>query len=121
MCFEKPTAKIWVCALFSVVIVGFLMEHLATASTDAEHEKRARALMRRRLDFEVIAALDTDGDQKLDRTEYVLGMLTAAGVLTEEDWKPWMERFDELDITRTGVLDRSDFRDSATDLAVETE
>ena len=96
-------------ALFSVVIVAALMGSLATASKEAAHERKARALMRRRVDLTMISALDTDGDGKLDRAvtprpmlllrlepcgltywsslstpqEYVVGMLQALGVITE--------------------------------------
>ena len=69
--------------------------------------KRARAL-NRELDPSIIDKLDTSKDGKVELAEYVLGMLQLLEVVKEEDVKPLIARFQELDRDGSGYLDRGD-------------
>lgn len=55
----------------------------------------------------MITSMDKDGDG-VDRGEFVCGMLVAMGVVDEADVLPILQRFDELDVDRSGRLDPDD-------------
>ena len=101
--------------LFATIIGTILRAH-GRRSVDA---KRLR-LIERQLDEELIVALDRDGNG-VDKAEYVLGMLTNLGLLSQDDYMPFVKQFDALDKTGDGLLTTCDLRDIARSNRVAME
>lgn len=93
----------------SVVLFGMIIGSILDALDRRALEAQKRKFLQRQLDVELITSLDKDGNG-VDRAEFVLGMLVALGTLTEEDYKPFMAQFDELDVNNDHTLSKEDLR-----------
>ena len=72
-----------------------------------DNEAKKEEMLRRQVDEDLITSLDKDGNG-IDRTEYVLGMLVALGTVSEADYRPFLENFDQLDTMGDGLLRKED-------------
>jgi len=93
--------------LLSVTRVGSLRGTIRAA-----RERRTQALtkaemLRKELDEDLIAQLDRNGDG-VDQTEFVLGMLETLGVISKEDYEPFLTQFAEMDKDKSGRLTKDD-------------
>jgi potassium channel subfamily K len=61
-----------------------------------------------KLTLEHLAALDADGDGRVDREEYVFFMLKEMGLVNQEELDELFRQFDALDLSRSGYLDHED-------------
>lgn len=68
-------------------------------------------LLRKQLDVKLITSLDRDG-MGVDKLEFVMGMLIMMGVevagqaLTWDSVKPFLVKFDAMDTTKSGRIDK---------------
>ncbi|KAJ8610821.1 hypothetical protein CTAYLR_006459 [Chrysophaeum taylorii] len=90
----------------SVVAVGAALTNLSNAHADAAQERKERALLAK-FDMDMIRSLDTNGDG-VDRNEYILGMLQAMELVSNEKIKLYSDQFDEYDADGSGLLDADD-------------
>ena len=93
--------------LLSVVLFGGVLGTILDGFARRVHATKKEEMLHKTLDEKLIVALDRDGDG-VDRAEFVLGMLQLLGVVTEEDYAPFLEQFDELDATGDGHLTHDD-------------
>jgi len=57
-----------------------------------------------------LQAMDRDGNGEVDRSEFVTYMLLAMQKVTSDDIDMLNAAFDQLDVTQTGTVNRSDVR-----------
>lgn len=95
--------------LASVLLFRSVLQTILDGYERRRKAIRKREMLRKQLDEELIASLDTDGDG-VDKTEFVLGMLEVLGVLQKDDYKPFLEQFARLDANGDGTLTRADLR-----------
>lgn len=95
--------------LVSVVIMALAIGQLSSVAFELAQEKKKQRLLSAKLNPEMIAAMDLNGDG-VDRYEFVIGMLKLLDQLSEEQVAPWSARFDELDEDGSGLLDEDDLR-----------
>ena len=94
----------WLAALFSQI-------HQSIEKRALQLERAS--LLTKPLQREMLVGLDKDG-KGIDVLEFVIGMLQLLGVelcgerLSWDDVRPFMKKFDELDITKTGRITKSD-------------
>ena len=62
----------------------------------------------RSLDETMIRSLDMDGDAKLHKSEFALGMLLKLELVDRADIQPFFDRFDELDTDGSGEINAED-------------
>lgn len=93
--------------IFSVLLFGAIIGSVLGALDRRVAEAKKEKMLNKQLDLELITALDKDGGG-IDRAEFVLGMLVALGTITEEDYQPFMQQFDALDVNGDKKLDKDD-------------
>jgi voltage-gated potassium channel Kch len=93
--------------LLSCGVVGSAIANIAGAKEDTKRELKQRNLLRKKLDLDMIQALDKDGNG-VDRAEFVVGMLMAMDLVDEEVTTQLLYRFDQLDVDGSGTLDKDD-------------
>ena len=96
--------------LVSVVIFGSLLGTIVGALDMRVQMQKKAQMLRKQLDMELITSLDRDGDG-VDKTEFVCGMLEVLGVISKEDYEPFVQQFHELDKTKDGRLKKDDLVD----------
>mmetsp|Transcript_110767 Transcript_110767/g.192017 ORF Transcript_110767/g.192017 Transcript_110767/m.192017 type:complete len:984 (-) Transcript_110767:192-3143(-) len=93
----------------SVVSVSVAASQIGTVAVDIKLARRTRELLQRKLDQNMIVALDRDGNG-VDKWEFTIGMLILMETLSEEQVEKWVTRFDELDVNGSGKLDEADLQ-----------
>jgi len=106
------------CACYALVVVGAVgasFAGIAGAREEAQLEVRRRALLRRRLDADMIKGLAQRWGGKREgkvvevgRAEFLAGMVAAMGLALEDELEALLRRFDELDADGSGLLDEKD-------------
>jgi len=92
----------------SVCVVAGALGSIAAINIEKAADEKKIANLTRKLDFNMIREMDTDGDG-VDKLEFLVAMLVQTGrVDKEEDIDPWLKRFDELDKDGSGRLDEED-------------
>lgn len=99
-------------ACSGVVIIGQYIDSIYMLIEKRVLHVRARNQLQKELDGDLIATLDADGNG-VDKTEFVVGMLVLLDMVSEEDVKPFLDRFDELDKDGSGKLDHRDLAEYA--------
>lgn len=111
---EQP-ARLWavVHILFSTSWLAALVSHVNTLSTERRSLLQRADLLQRQLDPALVDSLDKDGEG-VDKLEFVIGMLVTLGVevcgepLTWSQVRPFLTKFDQLDVSRNGRLTKDD-------------
>ena len=104
--------------LTSVSLLGSLISEIfSLQSKRADILKRA-AMLKRRLDPDLITSLDTDGGG-VDKTEFVVGMLVKLELVDQKDVEPYLKQFAKLDVDGSGMLTHEDLEAAA--LAMEAK
>jgi len=104
--------------LSSCVIVALSVGNLATIALDMKSDEKRTTLRLRKLDFNFIRELDT-GDNGIDRLDFLVAMLVQLELVDKDrDVKPWLEKFDQLDKNKSGVID---FDEAIADLEREEQ
>jgi len=93
--------------VFSVMLLGSIIGTILDAYARRVTASKKDEMLRKKVDVEAIAALDRDGNG-VDKAEFVLGMLQLLGVLSEEDYAPFVLQFEHLDKANDGLLSRAD-------------
>lgn len=92
----------------SVCVVAGALGSLGAIAIEMEADKKKLESLNRKLDFNMIREMDTDGDG-VDKCEFLVAMLVQNGICDKEnDIDPWLKRFDELDKDGSGRLDGDD-------------
>jgi hypothetical protein len=92
----------------SVCTVAGALGSIAAIDLERRADEKKMANLQRKLDFDMIREMDTDGDG-VDKLEFLIGMLVQTGICDkEEDIDPWLARFDQLDKDKSGKLDKDD-------------
>ena len=112
---ETTAARAW--ASFHILVSVSWLAALIGTIEDLRHKRHAQlaraVLLTKPLDREEVLKLD-QGGQGIDKLEFVIGMLQMLGVkLCDEELKwddvmPFLKKFDELDVSKTGKIDRDD-------------
>lgn len=104
--------------LSSCVIVALSLGNLATITLEMKNDKKRTELHSRKLDFNFIRELDT-GDNGIDKLSFLVSMLVQLELVDKDrDVKPWLEKFDQLDKSKKGVID---FDEAIADLEAEEQ
>lgn len=110
-------ARLWACVhiLFSVTWLAALIGHVDSLQAARKAQLQRADLVRRQLDVAQITSLDRDG-QGVDKLEFVVGMLIMLGAeiageaITWESLSPFLVKFDALDVSKTGRIDKGDLQ-----------
>ena len=110
-------ARLWACVhiLFSVTWLAALIGHVDSLQAARKSQLQRADLLRRQLDVAQITSLDHDG-QGVDKLEFVVGMLIMLGAeiageaITWESLSPFMVKFDALDVSKNGRIDKDDLQ-----------
>jgi potassium channel subfamily K len=109
---KTPAARLF--AVFfiplSVAAAGELLSGVALAIS----RRRQKAVYEKQLESDLtiahLQAMDSDGDGKITREEYVDFMLIEMGRVSKDELDVLSTQFDRLDVTRSGYLDRNDLK-----------
>ena len=103
-------ARAWasVHILLGVTLFATTVGHFMSLHGSRTARMKSAQLKSGKLDQELIAKLDRDGGNGVDRMEYVVGMLTQIGVVNWSDVQPFLDQFDRFDSDGSGHLDRAD-------------
>ena len=99
--------------LFSVTWLAALISHVQELTLVRARQLQRADLLRKQLDVTLIASLDQDG-LGVDKLEFVVGMLVTLGCevcgepLSWDDVRPFLVKFEALDATRTGRINKQD-------------
>lgn len=93
--------------ILSVALFGSILGTILSALDRRVQSLRKSEMLKKQLQEDLLVSLDRDGDG-VDKAEFVLGMLEKLGVLSREDYEPFLEQFAELDKTGDGRLSRQD-------------
>lgn len=92
----------------SCIIVAVAIGNIAQVFMEMADERRRLEMMQRKLDFNMIRELDKEG-KGIDKATFLAGMLVELGLVNEEkDVKPWIKKFEELDVSGDGLLNVED-------------
>jgi len=117
---ESDTGKLLAtCHIFvSVTLLSSLLSDCLSVRSNREKLLRRSEQLQRRLDPELIASLDQDG-RGVDKTEFVVGMIVALGMLEKEDVAPFLKQFDQIDVDGSGRLTHDDLEQAAHAVAAK--
>jgi potassium channel subfamily K len=109
---KTPAARLF--AVFfiplSVAAAGELLSSVALAIS----RRRQREVYEKQLESDLtiahLRAMDSDGDGKITREEYVEFMLIQQNRVSKDELRELSLQFDRLDVTRSGYLDEDDLR-----------
>ena len=112
---RSQASRLWACVhiLFSVAWLAAIISHMSDLTSMRRTQLQRADLLRRQLDIETITALDRDG-QGVDKLEFVVGMLITLGCevcgqpLKWEDVRPFLAKFNALDVSQSGRIDKHD-------------
>ena len=93
--------------VLSVALFGSMLGTILSALDRRSHALKKTDMLRKELDADLIAQLDRDGDG-VDQSEFVLGMLETLGVISKEDYEPFIKQFKEMDKSNDGRLTKED-------------
>ena len=110
-------ARLWACVhiLFSVTWLASLIGHVDELRVQRKAQLQRADLLRKQLDSALITSLDRNG-KGVDKLEFVVGMLIMLGAeiageaITWEGIRPFLVKFDALDVSKTGTIDKSDLQ-----------
>jgi len=92
----------------AVCVVAGDLGSLGAIQIEMEADRKKLESLNRKLDFNMIREMDTDGDG-VDKLEFLVAMLVQNGICDKEnDIDPWLKRFEELDADGSGRLDEED-------------
>jgi hypothetical protein len=94
----------------AVAAAGEVLGNIATQLQQRRQHQFYNSLLKRQLNFDRLAAMDTDHDGKVSREEYVQFMLMEMELVTEQDFADLHAQFEKLDITESGFLDKDDIK-----------
>jgi hypothetical protein len=98
--------------LVSVCLLGDTISEMDTSREERRHELQRYSLLQKKLDKDLILSLDQDG-KGVDKTEFVIGMLTKLGLVDQDDVTPFITQFHALDKSSDGRLTREDLEEVA--------
>jgi len=116
------SARAWACVhmMFSVAWLAALLSHIDELKAIRSSQLQRADLLKRQLDVKLVSSLDHDG-KGVDKLEFVVGMLMMLGCevcgqqLSWEDVTPFLVKFDALDASKTGRIDKSDLQKMVRD------
>jgi hypothetical protein len=93
----------------SVSAIAAALGSFTSINIEVAAEKKRIVNLKRKLDFNMIREMDTNGDG-IDKCEFLCAMLIQNELCDIKDIEPWLLRFDELDKDHSGKLDEEDIR-----------
>lgn len=107
----------------SVALLGACIAEIPTLMDIRRVQTRQAAILNRKLDAEMILALDRNGDG-VDKLEFCMGMEIGAELaglpLEWEDIAPFIKQFEDFDVDGSGHLSKEDLNDMAESLKEQT-
>jgi hypothetical protein len=98
--------------LASVTVATLAIGQLSKVYFDVKMEKKKLSVLERGLSLDYLKKLqkaDQDGDQKISKLEYIIEIVSQLhGIDKEKDLMPWLNKFDEFDVSKDGYLDLED-------------
>ena len=92
----------------SCIIVAVSIGNIAQVFMEMKDEARRLAMMKRKLDFQMIRDIDKNGSG-IDKVTFLTCMLVELGLVNEQkDVVPWLKKFEELDASGDGRLNVRD-------------
>lgn len=104
------------CIIFipvSVGSMGFLLGQVAITMTNRRMKKAQAKLIDRNLTLFDISKMDSDGNGRVSRLEFIEFMLVNMGKVDSSLLLDLTSQFEELDTVRSGYLDKEDLIESA--------
>mmetsp|Transcript_25690 Transcript_25690/g.39809 ORF Transcript_25690/g.39809 Transcript_25690/m.39809 type:complete len:282 (-) Transcript_25690:237-1082(-) len=104
------------CVIFipaSVGCMGFLLGQVAIAMTNKRMKKAQAKLINRHLTLFDITKMDSDGNGRVSRLEFVEFMLVNMGKVESSLLLELRAQFEELDSVKSGYLDKEDLIETA--------
>uniref|UniRef100_A0A7S4C0C4 EF-hand domain-containing protein n=1 Tax=Chrysotila carterae TaxID=13221 RepID=A0A7S4C0C4_CHRCT len=101
--------RLWACfqILLSTTYIAYLVSKLQSLHGTREQQLKKYDLLQKQLDEQLITSLDKDGNG-LNKEEFVLGMLKALEIISDEDTRDFEKQFDKLDVDGSGKLNKQD-------------
>ena len=94
----------------SVCVVAGALGKFTSIQFEIAAEKKKMESLNRKLDFGMLREMDKDGGG-VDKCEFLAAMLVQNDICDyNNDIKPWLKRFDELDVDGSGTLDEEDIK-----------
>lgn len=97
-----------------LIVSTLTLAKLITDQSDAYVRSRQRNMTRRllsaQMDISSLMRMDTDGDGLVDKAEFLQTMLVSTGKCTKNDLDECLNRFAELDVDGSGLIDSSDIK-----------
>ena len=87
----------------SVVLFANIISAMMGTLSRRDRETKKAQMLEKSLDQESVNGLDRNGDG-VDKFEYVVGMLEMLDIISEADYKPFADLFDQLDKGGTGKM-----------------
>lgn len=93
--------------------MGFLLGQVAITMTNRRMKKAQAKLIDRNLTLFDISKMDSDGNGRVSRLEFIEFMLVNMGKVDSSLLLDLTSQFEELDTVRSGYLDKEDLIESA--------
>lgn len=93
--------------LFGFACLGAAIGRIARLKIELRCYHKKKRLLNRSLSVNLLMDMDQDGNG-VDKCEFVCAMLLQMDKVTNDDLRPLLKRFDELDVDKSGFLTRVD-------------
>eukprot|EP00178_Gracilaria_changii_P001877 TRINITY_DN126_c0_g1_i1.p1 TRINITY_DN126_c0_g1~~TRINITY_DN126_c0_g1_i1.p1 ORF type:complete len:399 (-),score=94.24 TRINITY_DN126_c0_g1_i1:648-1844(-) len=99
---SKLIMTVWLC--FATIYAAKVVAEVAGLFAKLKQNSATRRLMSATMDVKTLMRMDVDNDRRVDKAEFLAQMLIRTGKVSEEDVKPVLRRFDELDKDDSGYI-----------------
>lgn len=109
MSLEEESSKVFsfFFILLGFAFVGAAIGNVGAIQMERELEAKKRKILGKSLSMDMLNDMDKDGNG-VDRCEFVCAMLVQLGKVAEDDILPLLQRFDDLDADKSGLLTKDD-------------
>jgi potassium channel subfamily K, other eukaryote len=102
----KAIMTVWL--LVATITLGKLITDQSEAFVTSKQRAVTRRLLSARMDFDTLRGMDSDGDGRVDKAEFLVSCLLKLGKVEQEDVDSVLRRFKELDVDGSGLIDPND-------------
>ena len=99
--------------IMSVALIATTIAEADKAKMKRKKQVEKLRIINGKLNHELILSLDRGGGEGVDKLEFVIGMIVKLEMLEWSEVEPFMKQFDQLDLDKSGVLDKADLERAA--------